>query len=497
MKNVEDIYTLSSMQQGMLFHALYAPKQGVYFEQISCTLHRINFLGFKQAWQQVVARHAVLRTSFIWDGLDEPLQVVHKQVNLPWVESDWQHLSLTQQQKQLEAFLEADRQKGLELNQAPLMRFALMQIEPTSYYFIWSHHHLLLDGWSSSIIFKEVFAFYESITEGKDLYLETPRPYRDYIAYLQQQDLSQAKVFWQQALKHFTMPTPLMVDKHEGKRSHQQTYKEQYLCFRATTTTALKSFAIQHHLTLNTLVQGAWALLLSRYCGQQDVVFGATVSGRLPTLVGAESMVGLFINTLPVRVQISAEDRLLPWLHQLQVQQVEWQQYSYTPLVEIHRWSDIQRGMPLFESIVVFENYPVDTSLQQRNTSIEISNIRGFERTNYPLTVIVAPGSELSVRFSYDADRFDSDMISRMLGHFQTLLTGIVANPQASIWELPLLSAAEQRQLIFEWNDTKGEETSLCIHQLFETQVEKTPDSVAVSFFESQLTYQQLNDRSN
>ncbi|GAB1539474.1 hypothetical protein NUACC21_21410 [Scytonema sp. NUACC21] len=437
-KNVEDIYTLSSMQQGMLFHTLYDPQQGVYFQQLSCKLHgNLNVLAFKQAWQQVIARHPALRTTFLWDGLDEPLQVVHKRVNLPWVEDDWQHLSPKEQQEHLEALLQTERERGFELNRVPLMRCTLIQIQEGSYYFVWSHHHLLLDGWCCSIIFKEVFAFYESFKQGEYLYLETPRPYRDYIAWLQQQDLTKARAYWQQALQGFTAPTPLIVNKDGVKGIHQQqAYDEESLHFSTAATATLQSFVKEHHITLNTLVQGAWALLLSRYSGESDVVFGFTVSGRPPELMGMESMVGLFINTLPVRCQVRAETELLPWLHQLQVQQVEQQQYSYSPLTEIQGWSDVPRELPLFESIMVFENYPVDASLQERN-SIEISDIRTFERSSYPLTVIVGSDLDLVVRIGYDSSRFAQTVIRRMLGHFQTMLMGIVANPEQRLLELP------------------------------------------------------------
>ncbi|PSB17678.1 non-ribosomal peptide synthetase [Phormidesmis priestleyi ULC007] len=501
MKNVEDIYTLSPMQQGILFHSLYAPASGVYFQQQCCTLHgNLNILAFKQAWQQVIVRHPILRTAFVWDGLDEPHQVVCKSVNLPWFESDWQSLTPPEQQQQLEALLQSDRTKGFELNQAPLMRCTLIQIAPETFHFVWSHHHLLLDGWCYPIVFKEILSLYDSFCKGSDLYLETPRPYRDYIAWLQQQDLSQAQVFWHQTLKGLTAPTPLVVDKAGGKGTTQQPtiHDQQHLRLSATETAAIQSFAQQHHLTLNTLVQGVWALLLYRYSRESDVVFGATVSGRPPVLMGVESIVGLFINTLPVRVQVSASANLLPWLRELQAQQVEQLQYSYSQMVEIQGVSEVPRGMPLFESIVVFENYPVDTSLQQLDSSLAISNFRTFDQTNYPLTVVAEPGSEFSVRIGYDTNSFEPETIHRMLGHFQTLLLGMVANPQASLCELPLLTPQEQQQLLFEWNDTQTDyPQDKCIHQLFEEQVERTPDIVAVVFEEEQLTYRELNARAN
>ena len=498
-KNVEDVYSLSPMQQGMLFHSLYSPDSGMYFEQLSCTLNGdLNVSAFQGAWQRVVERHPVLRTAFIWEGLDEALQVVRQQVKVPWEQHDWRAFSPIMQREQLKSFLQADRERGFDLSVAPLMRLTLLQVDENAYHFIWSYHHLLLDGWCLSLLLKEVFALYKAFSQGQDLHLVRSRPYRDYIAWLQQQNLSQAEAFWRQALKGFTAPTPLVVGKAVGNLSSQQeSYDEQQIQLSAATTQALQSFAQHHQLTLNTLVQGAWVLLLSRYSGQEDVVFGATVSGRPADLVGVESMVGLFINTLPVRVLVSPQAHLVQWLQQLQAQQVELRQYEYSPLVQVQGWSEVPRGLPLFESIVVFENYPIDASLQQGG-SLEFRNVRALERTNYPLTLAADPGAQLSLQLSYDCRRFDADTITRMLEHFQILLEGIVADPKQGLSDLPMLTAKERQQLLVEWNHTQVDyPKDVCIHQLFEAQVERTPDAVAIVFEDQQLTYGELNRRAN
>ncbi len=499
MKNIEDLYELSPMQQGMLFHTLYAPESEVYFEQLLCTLQgELNFSGFVQAWQQVVARHPVLRSSFYWEEIDKPLQMVSKQVEIPWVELDWRNLTPDQQQQHLGDFLQGDRQKGFELTQAPLMRFTLIQLGEYTYQFIWSHHHILFDGWSMQIILQEVLAFYEAYHRGEPLRLKPSRPYRGYIDWLQQQDISKAKNFWQQTLQGFEAPTPLRVGKWMGDSGQQQTYDEQHFKFSQGLSDQVQSVARQHHLTLNNLVQGAWALLLSRYSGEPDVVFGATVSGRPPTLDGVDSMVGLFINTLPIRVQVTGKAELLPWLKHLQTQQFEQEQYAYYSLAEIQRLSDIPPGMPLFESLLVFENYPIDSSATESKKTLEISHIYCFERTNYPLTVVVNPQSQLSGRIVYDTSRFEGETIGRMIGHFQTLLEGMAANPQQCISQLSLLSAAEQEQLLVEENNLQTDQFDYkCIHHLFESQVEKNPDAVAVVYEKQHLTYRELNNRAN
>jgi amino acid adenylation domain-containing protein len=498
-KDIEAIYPLSPMQQGMLFHTLYQPESRIYFEQFRFTIHGdLNKSAFEQAWQQVVQRHAALRSLFVWKNRKQPVQVVRKQVNLTWINRDLHLLSTEEQQKEIISFLNIDKEQSFELDKAPLMRFVLFQLADETYHFVWSFHHILLDGWSWPILFKEIFAFYESITNNQPLYLAATRSYRDYINWLQQQDLSSAEEFWRRTLEGFTASTPLVVEQAGGQIAHQQTsyIRQQHLSAEATAT--LKSFAQQHHLTLSTLIQAAWALLLSRYSGESDVVFGATVSGRPHNLSGVESMVGLFINTLPVRVKIPETTDLLPWLVQLQQEHIEREQYSYTSLVDIQGVSEIPRNQPLFESIVVFENYPVNLTLQALPGNLKIADRQALGETNYPLTVVAIPSDELVIKINYDRNRFDADTIDRMIGHLLTLLQGIVESPHRSAGELPLLTPAEQDLLLVQWNATQAAQPIHdCIHQLFEQQVEKTPESVAVLYDNQKLTYRQLNQRAN
>ncbi|WP_416212830.1 amino acid adenylation domain-containing protein, partial [Nostoc sp. LEGE 12450] len=482
----------------MLFESLYAPDSGVYFEQITCILKgNLDVKTFEQAWQQVVARHPVFRTAFLWESLSRPVQVVYRQVNVTVETYDWRELSALEQQQQLETFLDSERQQGFQVSQAPLMRLHLIQLDGNIYQFVWCHHHLLLDGWSSPLVFKDLLEFYQAISQGESLSNIGILGYRNYIAWLQQQDRDLAEKFWRQKLQGFTTPTPLTVDKPLSVEQHS-SYSEQQIDLTVPATAAVMSFVRQHQLTMSNLVQATWGLLLSRYSQETDVVFGATVSGRPPELVGVESMVGLFINTLPVRVQISEKTELLDLLKDLQAQQVESEQFSYSSLVEIQGLSDVPRGTSLFKSIVVFENYPVDSAVLEGNKDFSLSNFRWIEQTNYPLTVAVSPGEQLLLKVIYDASRFEEQTISRMLGHFVTMLEAIATNPHQRISQLPILTESEQQQLLVDWNNTQVDyPQDKCIHQLFEEQVELTPDAVAVVFENQHLTYRELNSRAN
>ena len=379
------------------------------------------------------------------------------------------------------------------------MRLVLLRLADDVYQLVWSTHHLLMDGWCLPIVLGEVLASYEAAVHGRAPHLPPTRPYRDFIAWLGQHDPSRAEAFWREALRGVRAATPLGIDRVGAAGvGAEEPFAERRRRLSAATTATLQAWARASQLTLNTVVQGAWAVLLSRYSGQPEVIFGVTVAGRPAELPGVESMVGLFINTLPVRVAVPERAALVPWLKQLQEHQVELRQYEQSPLVQVQGWSNVPRGQPLFESIFVFENYPTDASLGAREGGLGVRSTRVLEQTNYPLTVIVAPDAELLLRVGYDARRFDADAIERLLGHLQSLLEGIAAEPERRIADLPLLTEAERRRVLVDWTATAADSPhEACFHHLFEAQAERTPDEVALTFEGRRLTYGELNARAN
>jgi amino acid adenylation domain-containing protein len=499
--NIESIYPLSPMQHGMLFHCLYAPESEVYFDQFTCTLDGgLDVEAFTRAWQKVVDRHPVLRTSFIWERREKPLQVVQRRVKLQLAQHDWREFEKSQQQERLEQLIQADRARGFDLSRAPLMRQILIRLSDDVYQFIWSRSHLLLDGWSNPLILRDVFAYYDAYRQGKALELAAPRPYQDYIHWLQRQDVGQAERFWRPVLAGFRAPTPLGVDRTLALPvKDEQGVGDQRLVLSTEIGAALQALTRKHQLTLNTVAQGMWALLLSRYSGEDDVLFGGIVSGRPAELAGCETMVGLFINTLPVRVKVPADTRVLPWLRKLQEAQVEARQYEYSPLVQIQAWSEMPRGVPLFESILAFENYPLSPATEQGNgNGLQIGHALTTERTNYPLTLMMTVGAQLSLRILYQRARFEGVAISRMLEHMQILLEGISAGPEQKLSELPLLSPGERERLLIEFNETRvAYPADRYVHEMFEEQVERSPEAMAVVFGEESLSYGELNGRAN
>jgi amino acid adenylation domain-containing protein len=505
MIDLEDIYPLSPMQKGMLFHALLHPESGVYVEQFCCELRgALQVEAFQQAWQHAVDQHAVLRTSFNWEQLDRPMQLVHRRVEVPCDIQDWRSFSEADRRHRLESYLEADRRRGFPLQQPPLMRLALLRVDENRHYWLWSHHHVLLDGWSSPLLLREVFRCYEDFSRGLKPQLRPARPYREFIAWLQRQDLARAESYWQQALHGIRAPTELQVEcQPRNALESEPDYAVETLRLSEETTRRLQALALHQRLTLHTLVQGTWAILLGRYSGTNDVLFGTTASGRSPEIAGVEEMIGLFINTLPTRVRLLACERLLSWLERLQAQQAEARQYDYAPLSDIHAWSDVPRGTPLFETIFVFENYPMDRALGEQRQGVhraglEICNFRTFERTNYPLTAIVRLGRELELRLGYDTECFDATTIRRLLRHWRALLEALSADPGQRLGDLPPLTEPERHTLLVEWNSSPDELPSdCCVHALFQEQVARFGADLAVVAAEQQLTYSELDRRAN
>ena len=498
MKNVEDIYPLSPMQEGMMFHTLYAPGSGAYVVHISSRIQGdLNVAAFKRAWQKILDRHPILRSAYLWEKVDKPLQVVRNEVSLPWYEPDWRGLSAEKQEQQLHDYLWAEHGRGFDLSQAPLMRMALIRLNEDKYHFVWNYSHLLLDGWSVQIVFEELFAFYKTAAEGRELNAPRPRPYRDFIAWMQKQDKNKAEAFWRKTLKGFSVPTPLPVET-EHLSGEGPKHLELAIDLDRKTTADLQAIGRQHRITLSTFVQGAWAWLLGRYSAIEEVVFGITVTGRPVSLRGVESVVGLLVNTLPMRVALDQDERLLDWLKKLQEHQLEIRQYEASSLVEVKSWSEVSGILPLFETFVVFENHPVARGVQELHGGLRFLSSRVFESAAYPLTLLAEPGEQMRLRMMYDSSRFSGPTVTRILDHVRTVLTTMAVNPEQNLSGLQFLTDAERGQLLVEWNQTEAPyPRDKCLPELIEDQVARTPQTIAALSEQGTLNYEELNERAN
>lgn len=494
-KQVEAAYPLSPVQEGMLFHTLYAPQAGTYVTQHVLLLEQLKVAEFQRAWQEMVARHPVLRTAVAWKKVKRPLQLVGNYVEIPWQILDWRRLSPAAQAAQLEAFLAAERQQGFVLSRAPLMRCTLIRVGEESYQFIWSHHHLLLDGWSVSILQQEIVAYYEAFCRGHTITLPVPPSYEAYISWLYTQNNAEAEEFWRQMLADVKEPTPLTQRHLPPMPSSSGSDGVQTTALSHPVVARLQALAHRHQLTLTTLFYGAWAILLHRYSGHEDVLFGVTMAGRPPELPHIEAMVGLFINTLPLRVTVPTSGNTISWLQALQRSQWQMQQYHYTPLVQVQAYSQVPGNQPLFESLVVVENYPQPDG---RFENLIVRQNQTINLVNYPLMLVAELGDAANMRLNYDRSRFTSEQMTRLLGHLETILNALPekaeTHPPAA---LPLLTQAERAHWLSQSVVPGDPPEAAGVHTLVERQARLTPERIALTHGHREVSYARLNDQAN
>ncbi|ATQ76400.1 hypothetical protein CR152_19100 [Massilia violaceinigra] len=499
--NIEDIYPLSPLQQGMLFHTLLDGDSGVYLMQDRYRIGgAIDGQAFLRAWQLVVQAHPALRTSFLWKTQKQPMQIVHQHVDVPVEQFDLRGQDDAEQEAFIQQVLADEQKRGFDLSKPPLIRFRLVRLADESYEFIRSFHHILMDAWCISLVTIDCMNAYAELVAGRTPQLPRPRRYRDYIDWLQKQDRGQAQQFWQRELAGMNAPTGLAVD--QGARGEQYTSAVQVQDLTVFLDQAqsqdLERFCQTHRITPNTLFQGVWALLLSRYSGNRDVLFGVTVAGRPADLAGVEQMIGLFINTLPLRVAVEEDQPVVAWLQQVQAHNLEIRQFEHTPLVDIQGWSDFARGESLFDSILVYENAPVDEKLLRGELAVKFDSMDHSVHTHYGLTAVVLPGERVGMRLSYDTRRFASDAVARMLGHMRELLLGMLAQPQSPLSAIEMLTADERNTLLRDWNASEHDfPLDQTYASLFARRVAAHPDRVAAVCGADSLTYAELDRRAN
>ncbi|SDM94588.1 non-ribosomal peptide synthetase [Pseudomonas azotoformans] len=485
---IEDLYTLSPMQQGMLFHTLYEQAAGDYINQIRVTAEGLDVARFQQAWDATVQAHDVLRSGFFWEGqLEWPCQVVYREARLPIEHLDWR--AMPERELELHNLQQAQRRQGFDLAKAPLVRLVLVRTDEQRHELIYTNHHILMDGWSNSRLFGEVLQRYAGVAVPP-----AAGRYRDYIGWLQQRDAAATETFWREQLGTLQAPTRLGSSQPLAADGHG----EHQLSLDRAQTERLEAFARHNKVTLNTLIQAAWLILLQRHSGQSVVAFGATVAGRPAELVGVEQQIGLFINTLPVISAVDDQQNVAAWLQAVQAQNLALREHEHTGLYDIQRWAG-QGGEALFDNILVFENYPVSKALEQSGGSgIRFGLPESREQTNFPLTVLVDVGDTLSVQFSFARAHFDASTVHTYGRHLVNLLQAMLEGGQQRLGDLAMLDTAERQQVLQDWNATARDyPLQHGVHQLIEEQVARTPDAAALVFAGQRLSYIELNRRAN
>lgn len=445
---VEDIYTLSPLQQGMLFHILSRPAETLYFDQTVALLEgELDLRAFRRAWERVLERHAALRTAFQWEGLAKPVQVVYRHATLNLKVEDWRPLSENVRNARLEALLHEDRRRGFDLTRPPLFRLRLLQEGRERYRLIWSVSHLLVDAWCSTVVLEEVLRLYGAACKNEFLLLPPPVPYREYVAWLKGQDLGPAERFWRRYLEGLGEPLQLTgggsgenADGGPGKG-----FRREVATIPAETTERLRLLARRWKLTLNTVVQGACAMAFSSLSRRWDFAVGVTLSGRSAPLKGVEGIVGPFVNTLPVRFRLSPEERAVRWLRRHQEQQLELRQHEHTPLQNVLCWSSRKESRDLFEAIFVFQN--VESGERWEEAGLRVGERRFSGRPHYPLTITATPSRELTLEAAYDVSLFSLATVTSCLDRMRFFLNALSEREHWSIGRLVEESQREDLQL--------------------------------------------------
>uniref|UniRef100_UPI000B2DD2A5 non-ribosomal peptide synthetase n=1 Tax=Legionella pneumophila TaxID=446 RepID=UPI000B2DD2A5 len=465
---VIDAYPLTPLQQGILFHGLKDSGTGTYIVRLGFVLDsKVNQAYLKQAWDRVIADFDALRMAVLYDEISEPLQLIYEQVPVPWQELDW--TSERDWRERLQRFFSEEGERGFDLSQPPLLRLYWIKISEKQSLLVFVNHHLLLDGWSTENILRRVKYYYHQLKENKELTGLKAAPYRDYIAWIKEQSLEQAKAYWTNLLDSHLESTAFPFKKTNPRTHHSEIVREQ-LVFDSKQTELLVQWGQQQGLTLNTLIQGVWGLLLNRYTGRESIVFGHVVSGRVVDLVQIEEQVGLLINTIPLRVFIDSSCTGLKYLRCLQEQLIDSQRYACVSLAQIQNWVGFDAQFPLIDHLTVFENYPiVNSAVEDALPALSLKHVIAKEQTNYDLTVVIIPEKTLCVSFDYDTGSYEQADILRLKNHFSQLLFSLIANPNKLISDYSMLSDRERQRLLVDFNTTARDyPKDKTVHQLFE-----------------------------
>ena len=492
---IDDVYVLSPTQEGMLFHTLEAPGTGLYVNQISVTVDGLDADRMAHAWQHMIDRHAVLRTGFLWrSGLARPLQMVFRNAVAEVVQLDWQYKSDLQQR--IAAYAEAELKQEFDFLRPPLARLCLIRTGEYRHQLIWTHHHILFDGWSHTLLIRDWLDDYY----GKSL-RQTGPDYGVYVRWLEKQPNQEAQQFWQTELGRLEGPTLLaQAARRTMPREGSADFALLYTRWDAEETGRLQDFAQRQHITLNTFVQAAWALLLQRYCGKETIVFGATVAGRPLGLARSDEMVGLFINTIPVPVQRRNDWTVAEYLRGLQETNVRLRDFEHTALANIQRWAGYS-GQPLFDSIVVFENYPVDAALRESESSgLQFGALHSKGMTGYAMDLQVVARETLEIEYAYSCNDFSETFVENLRLHMESLMREMMADALRPVGELSWVSQPERARLLsLRGTGATSPQTKVYqpVHCLIERNARVQPDAIALLMGEQEMSYAQLNARAN
>ncbi|MDT0387742.1 amino acid adenylation domain-containing protein [Streptomyces sp. DSM 41921] len=493
---LEDILPLSPLQEGMLFHNLFDGEElDAYNVQVFVELAgNVDAGRLRGAVGALLKRHANLRAAFRHEGLKRPVQLIPREVTPPWREENLSGVPQAEREAVAERIAEEDRWRRFDLARPPLMRFTLIRLGGGRHRLVMTNHHILLDGWSMPVLLRELMTLYT--VRGDASALPRVRPYRDYLAWLDSRDREAARGAWTQAFEGFDTPSVVAPDRGALTAAPERIHFEE----DARVSEALTRFARSHGVTVNTVIQGAWGLVVSHLTGRDDVVFGVTVSGRPPELPGVDTMVGLFMNTLPLRVRLRPAEPLAEFLRRMQAEQTRLIDHQWVGLAEIQRWAGAGE---LFDTAMVFENYPLDSSRNRPTAAAPdadlptVLKIHSRDQMHYPLGLLALPRETLRFSLGYLPQVFDAARVEQVIGTFRRTLRTVLDSPRTPVGAVPLLDPEVRRTVVRDWGGSDGPHPAELFTGLFEEQVARTPDRPALIAPDGRLTYAELNTRAN
>ncbi|MEK8127215.1 amino acid adenylation domain-containing protein [Paenibacillus filicis] len=495
-REVEDVWALSPMQEGLLFHYVMEPESAQYLEQLVLRLlGDIDPDCFRQSWQAVMNANEILRTVYRWEKLDKPVQIIrkHREPSISFV--DLSELDELGREAALAVLQERDKAEGIDLRREPF-RLALCRLGRSTYALILTYHHILLDGWSTGILLKEFMSAYQALSGNRPWVPPVKPSYKTFLIYIQSQDAQKRESFWRSYLSGFETKTPLPIDKRKKERV-TVTHHENLL-LAGDAWDRLHACAAREELTVADILYSAWGLLLHRYGNTGDIVFGTTVSGRPPELRGADGMVGLLIHTLPLRVRITGDLTVSGLLAQVSASSREREEHQAVPLADLKQYASFTGTESLFDSIVVIENYPLDQAVRGSGGPLTLTGHAMLESTNFPLALTVTSLNPLQVQLQYNAELFKLETVQALGRHFVRLLDALTREGNVRLASIRMLDEAEVTKLTQSFRDTAvAYPEHRSVHELFEEQAAKQPDAVALQFLDQTMTYGQLNAQAN
>ncbi|MGJ5638091.1 non-ribosomal peptide synthetase [Bacillus altitudinis] len=490
---VQDMYYLSPMQEGMLFHTLHHQEKGFYVEQMDMNVKgTLRHDLLEKSMNIIVERYDIFRTVFLHEKVKRPVQVVLKNRPFQLDVVDIQDLSESEQLERIDRFKQKDQLRGFDLSKDLLMRASVFQTGPSSYRWIWSYHHILLDGWCFGLVVQELFAIYHALLHDIPYRLEPVKPYKEYIQWLEKQDKQASLEYWTQSLAGFEGQSTF---KEQRKQTNEHELGEIEWAMSKEETAALSELALQQNATLSSALQSAWSILLSRYQRSNDVLFGTVVSGRPADLAGVDRMVGLFINVIPRRIQLTDQMTFRSLLSETQQQSLAAEPHQYIPIYDIQAKAGQQQ---LIDHIVVFENVPAAKKDEQESLlGFTVEDMNVYEKSNYDLNLLASPGEQLQLKLAFNQRAFDPAFVHKLKDQLTLLIKGAIKHPDQLVHILTLVTKQEKQRMLEEWNAPELEHDQLYLTKWFEHNVRKQPNAVALSAGDHTMTYAELNEQAN